>query len=310
MNQISALILWLAAAGFSSAQWVKPPSAEAVKATPGLKHFVFESQVMKTEVGYNVVFPPSYESAPDKRYPVVYWLHGGGGNESSSLFTAQAWLGLYANQEIDEVILVYPAGFRSGYMDHEEGNVQVESMIIRELIPRIDKTLRTIASREGRAVHGFSMGASGSLKFVIKYPDLFCAAAAGGGGAIDLENTTDEWILNILDRNLGSNPKLVQHNTYHFLEKNHEQLLALGTRFLLLCGDADKWMESAVTFQSALEEKKIPCELVPVPGIAHSLRKVFEAEGARSARFQNEVFREAKARSSSAPKPDPDRTSN
>ena len=68
---------------------------------------------------------------------------------------------------------MYPSGFRSGYMDHHDGKVMVESMIIEELIPRIDGRYRTISSRAGRAVHGFSMGASGALKFAISTQTCF-----------------------------------------------------------------------------------------------------------------------------------------
>ncbi len=247
---------------------------------------------MQTRVGYNVVLPPSYESQPEKRYPVIYWLHGGGGNESSTLFTAKIWQELFEQAEIQEVILVYPNGYRSGYMDHHDGKVMVESMIIGELIPRVDQTLRTIANRGGRAVHGFSMGSSGSLKFAIKYPDMFCAAVAGGGGSINLETTQDQWILDILERNLASDPAAIrENNTYYFLEKNHQKVRDNGVRFLLLCGDADKWLASAVEFDAALKAKSIACELIKVAGVKHDQRKVYAAEGQRAARFQDRVFR-------------------
>lgn len=271
---------------------VKAPSEEQRKNIPGLKHFVFESRFMKTDVGYNVVLPNGYDADKDQRYPVVYWLHGGGGNESSTLFTAHAWIELTKAGEIDPVILVYPNGFRSGYMDHADGKVMVESMIIRELIPRIDRDFRTIADRRGRAAHGFSMGSSGALRFAIKYPDLFCTAVVGGGGAVDLEKTDDPFILNILRRNFRNNAELIrQHNTYHFLKQNHEQIRSKGTKFLLLCGDTDIWLTSAVKFQGDLLVRNIPCDLITVSGTAHNLRTVFKAGGRTSVRFQDVVFK-------------------
>ncbi len=274
----------------AQAQWVKKPSEELLARTPGLIHETFESPAMQSAVGYSVVLPPSYAEG-SQRYPVVYWLHGGGGNECSSLFTSHAWRKLYASKPIREVILVYPNGYRSGYMDHHDGKVMVETMIIRELIPRIDQRYRTIASRDGRAVHGSSMGASGSLKFAIKYPDMFCTAVAYGGGAIDLANTSNRFVLDILERNLKSDPDLVrQNNTYHFLEKNHATVRQHGTQFLLICGDKDSWKESAVTFQAALKAKDIPCRLTLVPDARHDLRRTFAAQGEAAALFQDEVF--------------------
>lgn len=276
--------------------WAKPPSNAQLESIPGLKHFTLKSHFMKQQVGYNVVLPARYDEEQDRRYPVVYWLHGGGGNESSTLFTSLAWIELTKAGDIDPVILVYPNGFRSGYMDHADGEQMVESLIIRELIPTIDRNFRTIANRTGRAAHGFSMGSSGALKFAIKYPDMFCAAMGGGGGAIDLANSKNPFILNILRRNLRSDPRLIrQNNTYHFLAKNHEKVRQNGTRFLLLCGDQDVWLKSAESFQSALRNRNIPSELIKVPGIAHNLRGIFRAHGKRSARFQDAVFKAARS---------------
>lgn len=280
--------------------WVRPPSAAAMKATPGLKHFTYESTAMKATVGYSVVLPPGYEQSR-QRYPVVYWLHGGGGHESSSLSTAQTWQKLYQTQEVKPVILVYPNGFRSGYMDHFDGAVMAESMIIRELIPLIDRTFRTIASREGRAAHGFSMGASGSLKFAFKYPDLFCSAVAYGGGAINLETDTSPFITNILKRNLDAEPSLIRdNNTYHFLQKNGETVRKNGTQFLLVCGDKDSWKKSAVDFHEVLQKETISSELRLVPSVGHNLGGLIKAEGEAAARFQDRVFLAANRKQASA----------
>ena len=290
-------ICWLAVSfcclSCADEPWVKVPSRELLERTPGLIHETFDSTLMKTTVGYSLVLPPNYANS-DKRFPVVYWLHGGGGNECSSLFTAQAWRELYDDQQIGEVILVYPNGFRSGYMDHHDGKVMVESMIIRELIPRIDERFRTVASRSGRSVHGFSMGASGSLKFAIKYPDLFCAAVAYGGGAIDTENTKRKFVLDILERNFKSDPKLIrQNNTYRMLEDNHESVRNSDVQFMLICGEEDSWKDTALRFQAALQEKNIACPLTLMPDVGHNLKGLTKAAGATAAAFQDGVFRKA-----------------
>ncbi|NQU43005.1 hypothetical protein HQ520_06955 [bacterium] len=192
------------------------------------------------------------------------------------------------------MILVYPNGFRSGYMDHADGKVMIETMIIRELIPLIDATYRTVASREGRAVHGFSMGSSGGLRFGIKYPELFCSVVAYGGGAINLETSTDPFILKIVERNLANDPELIrQHNTFYFLEKNQEIVRQKDIKFLLICGDADNWKESAVSFQQVLEEKGISCGLITVPEIGHQIGRLYRATGKEAALFQNQIFERA-----------------
>ncbi|NNE90623.1 MAG: hypothetical protein HKN23_03165 [Verrucomicrobiales bacterium] len=275
--------------------WVKPPSDQVLKNTPGLEHHTFESEAMGTKVGFCVVLPKAYKSESERRFPVVYWLHGGGGNESRDVWNSILWNELAEADEIEPVILVYPNGHRSGYMDHADGKLNNETMIIRELIPLIDQKFRTIPKREARAAHGFSMGSSGCLRFAIKYPDLFCSAVAYGGGAVDLASSKSQFILDILERNLNSEPKRIrQFNTYQFLEANHETVRKNGIEFLMVCGEIDSWMKSAETFQVALRAKNLKSELVGVPAVGHNYRKLHEMEGKRAAKFQDRVFQAGK----------------
>ena len=59
--------------------WVNPKLPPG----PGLSHHVLESKAMGHDVGYVVWVPPDYDAKADRRYPVIYFLHGAGGNESS-----------------------------------------------------------------------------------------------------------------------------------------------------------------------------------------------------------------------------------
>ena len=61
-------------------------------------------------------------------------------------------------------------------------NVRGEDVFIKELIPHVDKTERTIANRSGRALEGFSQGGRGTTRIMFKHPELFCSAAPGGAG--------------------------------------------------------------------------------------------------------------------------------
>ena len=269
-------------------QYINPPSKKVLKNTLGLSHHTLESKAMRRNVGFNVILPAGYEKA-NVRHPVVYWLHGGGGNESSNLFIAKTWRETYTAKPAP--ILVFPAAFRSGYMDHHDGKTMVETMIIRELIPHIDTVFRTIAKREGRAVHGFSMGASGCLKFAAKYPDMFCAAMAYGGGALDLEKTKNQWVLDILKRNLNADPKRIrQNNTYHFIKKNGDAIRKADIRFLMICGKKDSWAKSAKDFHAYLKSHKIRSNLTLVPKVGHNLRLLHQAQGKAAVKFQMAVI--------------------
>ena len=154
--------------------WVNPKLPEG----PGLSHHVLKSKVMAREVGYVVWTPPGYDAKTRQRYPVIYFLHGMGGNESAD----SAGFSGHVAQAIKEgslppLLCVFPNGGRSGYRG------EVESMIIDELIPLIDQSYPTIARLAARAIAGFSMGGAGATRLLVTHPDLFCAAASWGGGA-------------------------------------------------------------------------------------------------------------------------------
>jgi len=156
-------------------KWVNPDIAD------GCQHATLHSESMNREIGFSIYLPPSYQTSPKTRYPVVYYLHGASGSESSSKEFAWAVRQAIREGVIGDVIYVFPnGGHYSGYRDWDDGNVKAETWIIRELIPHIDATYRTISKREGRALCGWSMGGGGSLRFLTKYPDQFCAAATLG----------------------------------------------------------------------------------------------------------------------------------
>ncbi len=151
-----------------------------------LQHFTIQSPAMgKSAWGFQVYIPPSYDTTT-QRFPVIYVLHGGGSDEYGMSFIANSFYEPLL-PEIPEAILVFPNGGRDTfYLDDTVIRRQTENPdrhIIKELIPYIDRTYRTIASREGRSIMGFSMGGYGAYHFAFKYPETFgsVAALAAGG---------------------------------------------------------------------------------------------------------------------------------
>jgi S-formylglutathione hydrolase FrmB len=130
-------------------------------------------------IGFNVYLPPGYDSGA-LRYPVVYDLHGLTGNQ----FEDPQWVvpSLEAAMKknlIGPVIVVFPDGLmQSYYADSADGRMPSETRIIRELIPYVDATYRTVAHRQLRAVTGFSMGGYGAMEFATKFPELFRVGVA------------------------------------------------------------------------------------------------------------------------------------
>jgi len=135
------------------------------------------SDLLSREFVYNIYLPDGYgENASN--FPVVYLLHGNRGTENSWFRGAdlQSQLDtLIANGQIMPLLLVTPADPRYWWADgHEE---QVLTSFVTELVPHIDEHFQTVASREGRAIGGYSAGGFGTVNIVLQYPELFAAAA-------------------------------------------------------------------------------------------------------------------------------------
>ena len=134
-------------------------------------HRTFYSNIHAHEIGYNIYLPPDYEHS-GKRYPVFYHNHGWTGNESTELIPMEP---LCRSRDAITVFVNHA---------HVTGNVWElpnAPMDIDELIPHIDSTCRTIPSREGRTITGFSMGGGVAAFMAFKYPDLFSSVVAYAG---------------------------------------------------------------------------------------------------------------------------------
>jgi S-formylglutathione hydrolase FrmB len=146
------------------------------------------SQSMQKETRCVVIVPSEAES---KEMPVLYLLHGLGGDH-------QSWLRIKSNlpqlaDELQMLIVCPNGGVRSWYLDSPvDAAFRYETYMTRELIPFIDSHFKTIATREGRAIAGLSMGGHGSLYLAIRHLDLF-GSAASTSGSVDLLKKTFSW---------------------------------------------------------------------------------------------------------------------
>ncbi len=130
-----------------------------------------------------VYLPPSYGTAPGRRYPVLYFLHG-------YTATAEAYVKMLAAPDsLDraiaaggrEMIVVIPDAFTkySGSMYSNSPTVgDWETFIAQDLPAYIDARYRTVASRDGRGLAGHSMGGYGTMRVGMKQPSAFAALYA------------------------------------------------------------------------------------------------------------------------------------
>ena len=163
------------------------------------KDLTVRSELMNTEVKYSIYLPESYDGT--KKYPVLYMLHGYGGNNNDWLQdnTGSIWAGggtmpayarEYAEKTGKELIIVAPDGGNNFYCDGFNGGPKYMSFFFEEFIPYIESTYAIKAEKKSRAIGGLSMGGYGSLYYGSLHPEMFCyvyacSAAVNVGGSPD-----------------------------------------------------------------------------------------------------------------------------
>jgi enterochelin esterase-like enzyme len=145
-----------------------------------------------------VYTPPGYDTDPKNRYPVLYLQHGGGEDETG--WTRQGYMNfildnLIAAGKAKPMIVVMEKGYatRAGAPAVPGGKGKFdfsvfEDVVLKDLIPLIDSTYRTIPQRDQRAIAGLSMGAGQALRIGLAHLDTFSAIGAFSGvGKVDLK---------------------------------------------------------------------------------------------------------------------------
>jgi S-formylglutathione hydrolase FrmB len=130
-----------------------------------------------TAVKFNIILPRDY-AARDRRFPVLYLLHGYTGHYSD--WCEKTRIVDYAKPY--EEIIVMPEGENGWYVNNfTNPKMQWEDYIIQDLIPYVDTHYQTIGSREGRAIAGLSMGGYGAMFLGLKHHEMFAAVASLSG---------------------------------------------------------------------------------------------------------------------------------
>lgn len=146
-----------------------------------LEMIEYDSKSVGTTRKMNVYTPPGYTS--DKKYPVLYLLHGIGGDETEWVrFATPDMLfdNLIADGKAVPMIVVMPNG-RAQKNDRAEGNVMAsapafaafEADLLNDVIPTIESRYSTLTDRENRALAGLSMGGGQTLNFGFGNMDKF-----------------------------------------------------------------------------------------------------------------------------------------
>ena len=155
---------------------------------PGVQYGTFFSRDAHHPVSYHIYVPDAYNVRPGKRFPVLYWLHGSGGNLNALPTLAAYFDEAIRSGKIPPILVVFPNGMaESMWCDSKDGSVPMESVLVKELVQYIDSRYRTFASREKRMIEGFSMGGYGAARLGFKYSELFGAVSMLGAGPLQPE---------------------------------------------------------------------------------------------------------------------------
>jgi enterochelin esterase-like enzyme len=226
-----------------------------------------KSKILNTEKKYAIYLPPDYESS-EKSYPVLYLLHGSGGNQTT--WAQNGNVKDVADKLINEgiispMIIVMPdaSGAKRGYLNFVDGSWPYEDFFFGEFIPFIDKTYRTKPEKKYRAVAGLSMGGKGTFIYALHHPEMFAAACplSIGSGPESAEEVKSRYS----QMNIEASDKEYEdwHQKYDIIglinqipdnKKN-------AVRWYISIGDDDlKQYEGSCLIHIAMRKKEIPHE--------------------------------------------------
>src|SRR5439155_17155516 len=205
-----------------------------------LESVEYDSKTVGIKRKTQVYTPPGYSK--EKKYPVLYLLHGIGGNELEWTRAGSAHVildNLYADKKLVPMIVVIPNGraakdvtARDPIPKQSPAFAAFEKDLLTDLIPFVEKTYSVKTDRESRALAGLSMGGGQSLNFGLSHLETF--AWVGGFSSAPNTRPADELVKVPADA-------------------------AKKLRLLWVsCGDRDRLMNISQGFHDALEQKKVP----------------------------------------------------
>ena len=198
--------------------------------------------------------------ARDVDMPVIYLLHGYGGN-------ANVWIGIKPNlpKIADEtgIMFVCPDGKNSWYWDSPlNSGYRYETFVSKELTCYVDTNYSTIKDRSGRAITGLSMGGHGAMWLALRNKDVFGAVGSTSGG-LDIRPFPKNWEmseqLGMFDENKELWDSHTVINQLHNIEDGDLSII-------FDCGYDDFFYEVNKAFHEELLQKKIDHDYTVRPG--------------------------------------------
>lgn len=252
---------------------------------PRVAQRTFRSAAAGAAVSYHLYTPAAYDREPQRRFPVVYWLHGSGGGLPGIPQLARRFDAAIEAGRVPPVLVVFVNGLEMGmYVDWRDGTAPVETVLARELVDHVDATLRTVATREGRILDGFSMGGYGAARFGFKFPERFRTVSIMGAGPMQEELAATPRASPVQARQLLQD--VYGGSQAHFRAVSPRQLaqeqaaaLTAGSLIRVVVGDRDETYRNNVAFHEQLQRLGIPHQWRVLPGVPHNPNAVLDALG-------------------------------
>jgi S-formylglutathione hydrolase FrmB len=223
-----------------------------------------------------VQLPPSYDTAPARRYPVLYFLHDGFGSETTlaDRGVAARLDAEMAGGRLPEMLVVSPRGVGTWFTDAHDGTVRFGAFLDSTLVPFVDGAFRTLSRRSARAAAGISMGGYGAVRWGLRAPELL-AVTGGLSPAIQQLSRRSLELLPFLARPAfrrvfgeAVTSGAFRRDDLASILLDEPGLAARAPELLLRCGTEDKYRLSDVAsyFHELVEALGGRSELVLEPG--------------------------------------------
>lgn len=233
----------------SDTAWVSPN-----KSTPSFATYQLYATPARGEDTYGsfMIYLPNEYNSTTKRYPVIYYLHGGKGNQREGEWLMNEVDKAITAQKMPPVIIVsvqaLPIGWYCNANVGAKGVISgpVEDVLVKNLVPYIDSHYRTITNPTGRGLEGWSMGGFGAIRLAFKFPELFGFASSIAGALIDFQDEHNpQYLVNTFGPVNGTDSKktIEYFNSVHpktYAIKNTE-LIKKNVKIRLMVGDQD-WL--------------------------------------------------------------------
>jgi enterochelin esterase-like enzyme len=237
-----------------------------------------ESSVLNRPVEYSLILPDDYYKS-NRKYPVLYLLHGFGGDNDSWLDRCnfnQLVDSLLNKELISEYIYVLPDAGNSYYINNYDSSNMYEDFFIKELLTHIDSSYRTSACSEERALMGLSMGGFGSIIMAVKYPEQFSSVVALSASVRDSamfanlpQSMYDKYFASVFGPVTAGASRITEHwktcSPYSLMDSTlAEQLKKIY--WYIDCGMDDERLPANEAFHDLFMKYNVPHEFHMRPG--------------------------------------------